>query len=178
MHFQLQQLLDEFQAASARLDALVDGVPAARWMERADPDRWSVAECVEHLNLTADAYRTGVTAALEEARRRGGPAPARYRRDPAGWLLWKMVGPKARTRVKTTAAFVPGADLDAATIVQRFRRLQDEQVGWVRASDGLSIQAVRVRSPFNERLGYNLFAALSILPRHQHRHLPQAERAS
>jgi len=35
---------------------------------------------------------------------------------------------------------------------------------------------VRVTSPFNARVRYNLYACFTILPRHQHRHLWQAER--
>ena len=31
-------------------------------------------------------------------------------------------------------------------------------------------------SPFNARMRYNLYAGFSTLPRHQHRHLQQAER--
>jgi hypothetical protein len=34
---------------------------------------------------------------------------------------------------------------------------------------------VKIGSPFNTRVKYNVFSALSVLPRHQHRHLWQAE---
>jgi hypothetical protein len=32
-----------------------------------------------------------------------------------------------------------------------------------------------VQSPFNEKVKYNLYSCLTILPPHQHRHLWQAE---
>ena len=48
----------------------------------------------------------------------------------------------------------------------------------MRAARGLPIGRVGVVSPFNGRMKYNLFAALSILARHQHRHLWQAEQAT
>jgi len=38
------------------------------------------------------------------------------------------------------------------------------------------LSQVRVTSPFNARVRYNLYACFTILPRHQHRHLWQAER--
>jgi hypothetical protein len=37
---------------------------------------------------------------------------------------------------------------------------------------------VRITSPFNERVRYNVYSALTILAVHQHRHLWQAEQAA
>jgi hypothetical protein len=172
---QLQGLIDEFHQATERLQRLVERVPDERLAERADPLRWSVGECIAHLNLTAQGYAALVAPALEEARRLGGPPPRRYRRDWKGWLLWKSMPPPVRLKVKTAAAFVPQGSRPAAEILGEFRRLQAVQIGWVEAADGLPIDRVRITSPFDARVRYNLFSGLSILPRHQHRHLWQAE---
>jgi hypothetical protein len=61
--------------------------------------------------------------------------------------------------------------------VAEFDRLQEEQMELLRLADGLPIQRIKVSSPFNARVRYNTFAALGILPNHQHRHLLQAEQA-
>jgi hypothetical protein len=79
--------------------------------------------------------------------------------------------------VKTTAAFVPTATHAPSQTVSDFQRLQVEQLAWVREADGLPITSVRITSPFDARIRYNLYACLAILPRHQHRHLWQAEQA-
>ena len=60
-------------------------------------------------------------------------------------------------------------------VVAAFERLQEAQLASVRDSDGLPIDRVTIASRFNARLKYNLYAAMTILPRHQHRHLWQAE---
>jgi hypothetical protein len=62
-------------------------VPAARWPQRPAPGRWSVAECIAHLNLTSTAFLQLLRPALDEARRSGHRPPSRYRRDPLGWIL-------------------------------------------------------------------------------------------
>ena len=175
MHPQLQTIVDEFDAATSRLDALVASAPHDAWFSRIDPDRWSVGECVEHLNLTARAYLDILDQGIVEAQRIGGNAPTRYRRDLIGWMLWKSMGPPVRQRVKTTAAFVPTAGGSPDDLVTEFKRLQLEQVKRVRQCDGLPLQRVRVQSPFSARVRYNLFSCLTILPPHQHRHLWQAE---
>jgi hypothetical protein len=78
--------------------------------------------------------------------------------------------------MRTTQPFVPQRDLSYSTVVADFARLQKNQIRCTGAADGLPLAKVRVTSPFNSRLRYNVFSALSILPRHQHRHLHQAER--
>jgi hypothetical protein len=83
-----------------------------------------------------------------------------------------------RFKLKTTAPFVPSGDRSAGELAAEFERLQAEQIALTRASDGLPIDRVKIVSPFDARLRYSIFAALSILPRHQHRHLWQAEQAS
>jgi hypothetical protein len=175
MNAQLSDIIDDFEAARQRLHRLAHDVPADAWAVRADPGRWSVAECVEHLNLTSRAYLPLLEDALARARRRDEPAPARFRRDLIGWLLWKTMSPPVRHRVRTTAAFVPAADRPATEIVAEFERLQDAQVRLVKEADGLPIHRVRIASPFSERVRYNVYSAFTILPAHQHRHLWQAE---
>jgi DinB superfamily len=178
---QLAGVVADFEAAQQRLHRLSATLPDARWAVRADPERWSVAECVAHLNLTSRAYVPLLRAALERARAlravSGEATPVRYRRDPVGWLLWRTAGPPVRlARMRTTAPFVPEGDLPREEVIAEFDRLQAEQVACAREADGLPLDRVRITSPFNARLHYNLFACLTILPRHQHRHLWQAER--
>lgn len=178
MHPQLQAIVAEFESGTEHVRRLAAIVPDEGWWQRPAAERWSVGECVAHLNLTARAFRPLVEGALEEARRSPGTrATKRYSRGVLGGLLWRVLGRMGSFRVKTTAPFVPAAGEPRALALAEFDRLQAEQVGWVRAADGLPIGGVRIVSPFDGRVRYNLFAALSILARHQQRHLWQAEQA-
>ena len=182
MQAQLSKVIGRFQTAERRIHQLVDSLPAERWALRSSPDRWSVAECVAHLNLTGRAYVPLIRDALEEARGRDEPSRPRYRRDPVGWMLALAMGPVpqiGRFRlgvVNTTAAFTPEWDLPRGQLIAEFDRFQREQRGVVQEAEGCAIDRVWVRSPFDPRLRYNLYSALVILPRHQLRHVVQAER--
>jgi hypothetical protein len=77
--------------------------------------------------------------------------------------------------VKTIPAFVPGSNLDRATTVAEFDRLQIELIDLVEEAEGLPLEQMRIVSPFNSRVSYNAYSCLVILPRHQQRHLWQAE---
>lgn len=175
MHHQLDALDREFRSAERRLLAIQARIPAAQWTFRPSPSRWSVGDCVAHLNLTSEGYRPILAQALSRASSLGKVAPHRLRMDPLGWLLWKSMPPPVRTRSKTIPAFSPQGGASPETLVATFLALQQETLGFLQASDGLPIHKVRVASPFNERIHYNLYACFAILAAHQHRHLWQAE---
>ena len=177
MNPQLQAVMDEFAGARERLHRLQATVPAERWTERPAEGSWSVAECVDHLNLTSRAYVGPLREALARGRAQGGAAPARFRRDFFGWMIWRAVRPDAGMKVKTSPAFAPVKAAPPQELVAEFDRLQDEQMELVRQGDGLPIGKLKIVSPFGPALKYNVYSALTILPAHQHRHLQQAERA-
>jgi hypothetical protein len=175
VHAQLQAIINEFGTAQERLDQLAATVPVQLLARRAIPASWSIGECIEHLNLTSEAFLPLVREAIERGRAFDKRAPKRYRRDFVGWLLWRTSGPPVRFRIKTTPGFVPGSNRAMAAIVCDFRRLQTELVECVCRADGLPLRNLRIVSPFDSRVKYNLYSCLTILPRHQHRHLWQAE---
>ena len=174
MHPQLRDVADELVAAQTHLHRLADTTAPELWSVRADPDRWSAAECVAHLNLTAQAFLPLIRRALEEAAALGGGAPRRLRRDLAGWMLWRTAAPPVRFRVRTTAQFVPTAAEPLSSLLATFDRLQAEQLECLRQADGRPIHRVKITSPFDPRLRYNLYACFTVLPRHQERHIWQA----
>jgi hypothetical protein len=180
---QIERIVGEFEKARDRLRALVAARPCAGWAVRPAEGSWSAAECVAHLNLTGEAYVPVLEKALSEARALGGPPPRRYRRDGVGWMLSAMVGPLPGVggfrlgRVRTPPAFEPSGVLDRDAVLAEFDRLQDVQIAFAREADGLPLERVKVRSPFAPNVTYNLWSCLVILPRHQRRHLRQAEAA-
>lgn len=181
MHPQIEAIVRGFEAATRRLHALAQALPEERWSARRHAHRWSVAECVAHLNLTSVAMLPLVRGAVDAARAHGGAAPPRYRMGLMGWVMYYGAGPLPRLgpfrvgRMRTSAAFVPSGDLPRDELIAEFDRLQREQIQATRAADGLPIDRVRIVSPFDARVRYDGYAALALLPRHQHRHLIQAE---
>jgi hypothetical protein len=175
---QITTILAQFQSALDRLEALARALPEPDWHRRPAPERWAPLECVAHLNLTSSAFIPLLRNGVEQARRSGRPAPARYRRDLVGWLIGTLVSPRPWLPTKTTASFVPSAHRPAGLVLEEFRVLQEEQMALVRASEGLAIDRVYIASPFDARARYSIYSAFVILPRHQHRHLAQAERAA
>lgn len=183
MHPRLASIDRELREASARLDRLIGGLDEETWATRPGAGEWSAAECVAHLNLTADGMLPGLRAGVEEAATLGASGSVRYRSDPVGWLFASLVGPlpriagRRRGRVSTTAPFEPGPDLPMAGTVERFRKDQAELLQLLERADGLPLSRVKVQSPFADRVRYNAYSTFRIIARHEHRHLQQAEEA-
>ena len=183
MQQQLAAVVSELESAQARLHRLADNLPDARWKSRPGVDQWSPAECVEHLNLTSRAYIPLLRRALESATKSAVP-PTHHRRDFLGWLFWKLVGPlwsigKRRVgRVKTTGEFVTTITPDRMEALGEFDRLQDDLIAITRQAEHYPLSEIKIVSPFGGRIRYNVYSALRILPRHQDRHLEQAEEAA
>lgn len=180
-HRQLESIVDQLRAAQDRVHDLARRTPNGRWATRADPARWSVSECVAHLNLTSRAFIPLLRRAFDDPRYAGVPAPAVYRRDFFGWLLSFAVGPTPRIagrrigRFRTAAGFVPTAQAARDALVAEFDELQHQLIDLAREAEGKPLGRMRVVSPFDARASYNAYSALVVIPRHQHRHLDQAE---
>jgi len=175
MQHQLQAIADDLRAASTRVARLRTTVPTDQWPRRNDPARWSVAECVEHLNLSSAGMLPPIETAVAGARQLP-RAARRLRRDPVGWVLGKFVGPEYSGRMPTTPSMMPAREPDPERVAAEFERWQARTHAVLAQCDGYPVDRVKLTSPFNARVRYNVYAGLLILARHQHRHLQQAER--
>lgn len=146
------------------------------WGTRPAPGRWSVAECVDHLNATAGQYAPSIRAGIAEARLSGRRPRSRYRRDLAGWFLSWSLEPPARMRFKTTEPFVPKAVRPRDVVLAEFDRRHNELSDLLDEVATIDATGVKVPSSFNPKLKYTIDSAYRILTAHARRHLWQAER--
>jgi hypothetical protein len=180
---QLGELVDSLKAAQSRLRALTDKLSDSAWSAKPGPDRWSPAECIEHLNLTSRAYMPLLHDAVGKSRKMRGAPTTHYRRDPIGWFMSVMMAPRRQRkvplpRIKTTKDFIPRGERSRTEILSEFVQLQGALVTLVQSADGLPIDKFKIVSPFGGKMKYNTYSALVIVARHEHRHLQQAEEAS
>ncbi len=172
---QLDEIVTELEQARHQAGALLATTPEAAFTRRPAPGHWSVAECLDHLNLTTLIFLPLLDAALAEARQLPPAGARRFRRDFTGWLLCTMSEPPIRHRVATTALFTPAQVGSRDEVHAAYQRLQEELIERVRRSDGLALDRVTIISPFNARIRYHAYSCFRVLAAHQRRHLWQAE---
>src|SRR3954449_7189405 len=104
---QLPALVAEFRAINERAKALVQRAGEAKLMDRPPKGGWSVAECLEHLNLTTRAFLPQWRDALKAARAQGLLGDGPYHTDFWGKLLTWTLEPPPKFRMPTTTPFNP-----------------------------------------------------------------------
>lgn len=173
---QLENLEREFLDVSKRARDLAERA-GAKFAIRPAPDRWSVAENLDHLRVSSELVLPRLEAALAEAKKQGLAATTPYRLDLVGKLLIWSLEPPSKFRVPAPPRFLPARDLDPSRVLADFLDSQERVLKIVRAADGLAVDRIKMQSPFAKYVRYSIWSALCAAASHQRRHLWQAERA-
>lgn len=169
----------ELNDATARAWKLINSTDGRLFTVRPQPASWSAAECLAHLSVSSEMFLPVIRTAVDDGRRNG--LTAKQKKEPTMDLLgrvlrWAME-PPIRKRYKTTAPFVPKSVRAKADAFGEFAALQSKLIDLLHDARGLDLTKIRITSPFDRRVRYNLYSAFRILTAHQRRHLWQAEQA-
>lgn len=173
LHAELSEYRRQLRDARADAEKLVEGLSDEQFNWRPAPDRWSIAECLDHLNngwRVLEKLDHKIAKASEHGVRGEGP----YRHPLLGRLYVRFVEPPPKIRVRAPKAFVPKPDQPLAEVAPRFLELQDEIIRRVIAADGLDLGGVRMSSPITRRFKMSLGQWFAFLAAHERRHLWQA----
>jgi len=182
----LREIWTELHEAGERARELAGSLDGARLRWRPGPDRWSVADCLEHLVLTGEEYLPALDGAIEEARRKGWTGPEPYRRTLLGrWLpgtlepppRFRVPAPKVARPRRTSTPPGPGPD-DAGDELARFLALRGRFGRRLEEADGLDLGRARMSSPFLPLVRLDLDSAFRLIAAHERRHLWQAEQVT
>jgi hypothetical protein len=175
---ELQELLRQIDAIKADGPAVCAGLTESQFNWRPGEGRWSIAECLVHLNRSVSATLPAFDRAIADGRAKGRLAksggPSRY-----GWFSRWMIGsmePPPKRRMKTFGVFaVPvGGTHTLARVLPEFVAMRDQLAERVRRADGLDLTGNRTVSPVTRLLRMPLGAYLQFVIAHDRRHLWQA----
>ena len=174
IHPQLAAIVSELRRASEDAHTLATSVDESVFLTRPVESVWSMAECVAHLTLTTRAYLPIIDAALATPGEVATDPSRPFKADVMGRLLRWTIEPPYRMRVPTLPAFVPQSPDGRDTVLGEFDESQAQLVERVHAANGRELGRLRIVSPFNARMKYNLYSCFKVLPAHQRRHVWQA----
>jgi hypothetical protein len=170
--------IEAFRREFARLaddaDLLVSTLTDDQFIWPPPANAWSVAQCIDHLNVTARLYLPQLDEGIANAIRQGlyGEGPYHY------WWLARMfmrwLEPPPRFRMKTPAAFQPPPARTRKEIMAAFRAYQVQYVDRLRQANGLDLARAKVRSPVASWIRMPLGAGFAAMAAHERRHLWQA----
>lgn len=173
----LEEVETELSEATARAWQLIRATDARMFTVRPQPGSWSAAECLAHLSVSTEMFLPVLEKAIADARSKGLTSDRAPKMDVVGRTLRWFLEPPIRSRVKTTAPFVPRSARAKAEAFGEFAALQSRLVDMLHTAEGLDLRKLKIVSPFDKRVKYNVYSAFRILVAHQRRHLWQAEKA-
>ncbi len=171
----LDEVEKELNEATRRAWTLVQSTDGRLFTVRPTPLRWSAAECLAHLSISSEMFvpvlHDAIARARTSAKKRG-----KAKMDLLGRILAWFLEPPIRKKVRTTAPFVPKSTRAKADAFGEFATFQEKLIDLLREARDADL-GLKIVSPFDKRVRYNLLSAFRIVAAHERRHLWQAEQA-
>jgi hypothetical protein len=171
---ELEIYLEQIRYIRQDVAALVAHLSDDQFTWRPAPDRWSIGECFEHLNLTAAAYIPVIDAAIADAGARNLRSPGPFVYPLVERLFVASNEPPVKRRFKAFRKYRPPARLAGDAVMTAFSGWQDRLSVRIHAADGLDLRKARQRSPILPLMRMSLGTMFALLLTHERRHIWQA----
>ena len=174
---ELQKYADEFEEARTKVHELVAGLTDEEFNWRPSEDRWSVAECLDHLCMIGTLMIPKIDEGTRIGEKNGwhGDGPFRYGRI-GNWFVRAVSGGEGapKRRFKAPPMYTPKSQHSISRLKQAFVELQDQFIERVQKANGLDLARIKVPSPVTRLLRFSLGQWFALLAGHQRRHFWQA----
>lgn len=175
---EIDEFRQQFEQISADAEALVAPLGDEQFSWKAGPNRWSIGECLEHMNATARAYLPAIDEGIADAIRHGAYAEGPFRYSLLGRLFSQLMEPPARLRMRATTDKLPGPQRSKRETLAGFRAYQVQYIDRLRQANGIDLARSCVRSPLASWIRIPLGSAFASMAAHERRHLWQARKVT
>ena len=174
LHPDLASLQSQFAAIREDAAQLVLDLMDEQFNRPPAPRRWSIAQCIAHLNLVDGKDLDLITGAIEDARAHGITGSGAFRYGVLSSYFIKMMEPKTKMKAKAPKPYgpPPRAELDAT--MAEFWRVQTRIAQLVVSANGVDLSRVKVSSPVSAWIKFSLGQRFRLLAAHDRRHIHQA----
>ncbi|MBM3739131.1 MAG: DinB family protein [Acidobacteria bacterium] len=173
LNAELERLLYQEKVILQEAEGLYWGLSDEQMNWAPAPGQWSMAQCLDHLNLTNRKMADGIEASMKSGRAAGllSDGPFTY-----GFLArWfhRSLQPPVKRKFKAPPPFVPAPQKRMADILPEWDRTHERITSLIRDCNGLDLARIKVASPASRLLKYSLGIAFWIQTAHDRRHLWQ-----
>jgi hypothetical protein len=140
-------------------------------------ERWSVAQCFEHLLTSNKGYLPIIDNVLAGYKR------TFWQSMPVlpglmGKLLIKSMDPASTRKVKAPKRFQPAQSDISGSVINDFVDQQKQIVDKMKATEHLDLEKIVITSPVAGAVIYSLMDAYRLIVVHEQRHFQQAKRVT
>ena len=173
---EVENFKQQFERLADQADTLVSPLTEEQFTWRPAAGSWSIAECIDHLNVTARLYLPQLDEGIAEGIRRGLYGEGPFTHDLIGRFFVRTMEPPARISLKAPASFRPAVQRSRSEIMAAFRAYQVQFVDRLRQASGLDLRRAKVHSPASSWIKMSLNSGFALMAAHERRHLWQAQR--
>ena len=165
-YFDLERWQRQMSANRTRIEALIQASPRGK---AASPG-WNAAQCLHHLDLTANAFLSQWNRALAQTNLKPGSNYAFWWR----WFLNNIETP-AKLKSKTSEKFDPKASQKLEEAAQTYLTTREKMLPLASAMQAAQLGGASVVSPFASWMSYPMDFSFDLVAAHELRHIRQAE---
>ena len=141
------------------------------------PGKWSVGQCLEHLNIVGGLYLPVMGRKIKAAQQRGS-SPSEVVKH--GYFGQKMTDamrvPASEKSMQSPQQYAPSGSRLPRTVVEVFSRQLDELSSLIGQARRVNMNAIRIPNPLIPIMLPRLTDAFELVVEHIKRHISQAER--
>ena len=178
MNAQRSELADVITAANnvaSEAKSVFGNLSVTQLNWKPSSDRWSVAQCFDHLITSNKAYFPVVENVLAGKKRtfwESMPVLPKL----AGKMLIKSLDPASTRKIRAPKKFQPSQSNISGSVIDDFVAQQAQVVEKMKASEHLDLERIVITSPVAAVVTYSLMDAYRIIVVHERRHFQQARR--
>src|SRR5215216_2319284 len=140
-------------------------------------ERWSVAQCFDHLLTSNKGYLPIIDNVLAGYKR------TFWQSMPVlpglmGKLLIKSMDPASTRKVKAPKRFQPAQSDISGSVINDFVHQQKQIVAKMKSTEHLALEKIVITSPIAAAVTYSLMDAYRLIVVHEQRHFQQAKRVT
>lgn len=170
----LQSLLSQLEKVNQDARDLVELLNEDQLHWSYAPDRWSIAQCLDHITTTARKSQPLLEKSIADAHERRKATDGAYRQTFVGRLIINAMQPDSGRRIKAPKIFRASERPDPG-VLERLIEQHGEISELIKRAEELDVSRMKLRSPVSPLIRYNLGDALTLLVVHAQRHLRQAK---
>ena len=173
---ELQELKEDLHSIAQQAKSEFGRLSVEQLNWKPAPDRWSVAQCFDHL-ITGNASYFPVFESVAKGAKKT-TMVERLPVFPKVWarLLLKSLDPKTTRKLKAPVRFQPSSSNITGSIIDDFVAQQGRVAESIETTTKLDPERIVITSPAASMITYSLMDAFRIIVIHEKRHFLQAQR--
>lgn len=177
---EIAALREAFDRSATEIAEFLAPLDEERIHARITPKKWTVGECIAHLNRLGNYMADSMERSIRNAPDRLKGVRKRRRYGLLNRIFIRSMDPSSSMKVPTPKLYRPeiATDESIEELLHTYKTLQERFLQLLEASEGLDLKRVKVRSPALPLLRFSLGACFHAMEAHQRRHLEQARRTN